>query len=102
MDMRMVQEGRVVEVDDEDLVFGVGILDQRQRRGFHPGALVPHAAAVVDDQPYGNRNVFAVENFDRLRNAVFVNREGVLRQGGDQDRKSTRLNSSHANISYAV
>src|SRR3712207_8287258 len=25
-----------------------------------------------------------------------------LRRGGDEDRKSTRLNSSHANISYAV
>src|SRR3712207_7300939 len=25
-----------------------------------------------------------------------------LRRGGRQDRKSTRLNSSHANISYAV
>src|SRR3712207_7974148 len=29
--------------------------------------------------------------------------EGLLRRGlGGQDRKSTRLNSSHANISYAV
>src|SRR3712207_8100060 len=27
---------------------------------------------------------------------------GHPREGGDQDRKSTRLNSSHANISYAV
>src|SRR5947209_16799183 len=27
---------------------------------------------------------------------------GDVRNGGRQDRKSTRLNSSHANISYAV
>src|SRR3712207_8620074 len=27
---------------------------------------------------------------------------GILEQGGPVDRKSTRLNSSHANISYAV
>src|SRR3712207_8817596 len=27
---------------------------------------------------------------------------GFVRVGTDQDRKSTRLNSSHANISYAV
>src|SRR3712207_7162173 len=27
---------------------------------------------------------------------------GALRAPGDEDRKSTRLNSSHANISYAV
>src|SRR3712207_8334739 len=29
-------------------------------------------------------------------------RRGDLRAGLDEDRKSTRLNSSHANISYAV
>src|SRR3712207_8230211 len=35
--------------------------------------------------------------------AVAGGREvGVPDPGGDQDRKSTRLNSSHANISYAV
>src|SRR3712207_8031364 len=28
--------------------------------------------------------------------------EGLRRAEGDEDRKSTRLNSSHANISYAV
>ena len=76
--VRIVQESLVVEIDDEDLVVGVGILDQRQRRGFHLGALIPHAAAVVDDESHGNRNVFAVENPDRLLYAVFVHREGVL------------------------
>src|SRR3712207_7032808 len=29
-------------------------------------------------------------------------RGGTCARGGDRDRKSTRLNSSHANISYAV
>src|SRR3712207_8505730 len=29
-------------------------------------------------------------------------RRGVIGDGAEQDRKSTRLNSSHANISYAV
>src|SRR3712207_7784433 len=38
-----------------------------------------------------------------LHAAVDGDRVGVLRLDGDEaDRKSTRLNSSHANISYAV
>src|SRR3712207_8134327 len=42
------------------------------------------------------------------RRAGFGNRtagsrwDGTLPSSGDEDRKSTRLNSSHANISYAV
>src|SRR3712207_8687663 len=32
----------------------------------------------------------------------FAARENLLDEGGVRDRKSTRLNSSHANISYAV
>src|SRR3712207_8826530 len=36
---------------------------------------------------------------ERGGHRVLVAAEG---RGGDQDRKSTRLNSSHANISYAV
>src|SRR3712207_7883771 len=48
----------------------------------------------------------AAEDLDRLRadvEAHLVLRDGVggHRRGGE-DRKSTRLNSSHANISYAV
>src|SRR3712207_7962520 len=49
---------------------------------------------------------------DRLRRVIYAepNFEGQTPEGqarigwskGDQDRKSTRLNSSHANISYAV
>src|SRR3712207_6991308 len=34
--------------------------------------------------------------------AVAAAVDGLVRRGLDQDRKSTRLNSSHANISYAV
>ena len=50
--LRQVQERLVVEIDDEDFVVGVGILHQRQRGGLHLGALVAHAAAVVDDQAH--------------------------------------------------
>src|SRR3712207_8825307 len=46
-------------------------------------------------------------HLDRLRMAVLGHPESVALLAGEgeahvQDRKSTRLNSSHANISYAV
>src|SRR3712207_7738736 len=36
------------------------------------------------------------------RGGTVPRRARIRRQGGEEDRKSTRLNSSHANISYAV
>src|SRR3712207_7475104 len=39
---------------------------------------------------------------DDIREAVDVADRVQARRGPQQDRKSTRLNSSHANISYAV
>src|SRR3712207_7952292 len=38
----------------------------------------------------------------RTVHGVTGDEQGAERQPGDEDRKSTRLNSSHANISYAV
>src|SRR3712207_7341132 len=53
--------------------------------------------------PYGTRTrVFAVKG-QRPRPLDEGRRSGRCRRGrADIDRKSTRLNSSHANISYAV
>ena len=73
-----------LKLTTKTLVLVVGVLHQRQRRGFHLGALVAHAAAVVDDQAHGNRHVFALETLDLLLHAVLENREGLLRQVGDQ------------------
>src|SRR3712207_7596021 len=39
---------------------------------------------------------------ERLRHGAEIRDEPGRHGGGDRDRKSTRLNSSHANISYAV
>src|SRR3712207_7361711 len=39
-----------------------------------------------------DRNFISINNF----------KSGITKFAGKQDRKSTRLNSSHANISYAV
>src|SRR3712207_9014488 len=54
----------------------------RQRRGIG-GARAPHLGEDVVGRP--------------VDDAVYA-----LHVGGREDRKSTRLNSSHANISYAV
>src|SRR3712207_8128361 len=55
-------------------------------RGHLPGAVVPEAQGADDQQD------------DRVDGVVVQRQQGAL----EQDRKSTRLNSSHANISYAV
>src|SRR3712207_7518031 len=50
--------------------------------------------------PAGDRALVAAHRFEGKANTLLV-----LPRGGDEfeaDRKSTRLNSSHANISYAV
>src|SRR3712207_8608005 len=45
-----------------------------------------------------------VVSYDQLLNVFWEAHDPTqgMRQGNDVDRKSTRLNSSHANISYAV
>src|SRR3712207_7789240 len=58
-----------------------------EQRGQHLLVLPAHAEEADDDQ---------VRALDQRGEA------GVVQAGGVADRKSTRLNSSHANISYAV
>src|SRR2546430_13707577 len=57
----------------------------------------------------GNRSKVLIQSF--LRRLVVIRRDGKntvradlrkLPRAGNQDRKSTRLNSSHSQISYAV
>src|SRR3712207_7517832 len=73
---------------------------------FRSGGATPSAAVRVSGQSLGNSTDC---------DFVFPKGNGVFRAGGDLafhhggtslqelvDRKSTRLNSSHANISYAV
>src|SRR3712207_8042864 len=63
-----------------------------------PFGLVPHGTAPLRPEHDLDAAVLLVaERLVHLRPPV--ERDGV---GDDEDRKSTRLNSSHANISYAV
>src|SRR3712207_8843365 len=61
-------------------------------RSQHPVGDPGHHAQVVGD-PDDAGPVLALQPRDQVED---------LRLHGDVDRKSTRLNSSHANISYAV
>src|SRR3712207_9338053 len=80
-----------------------------------PGALLRDRSgqhAVVACHPVGQDVIDAGELDGAVAAMVPVEKEGAalpeevgvhaLIHGDDEDRKSTRLNSSHANISYAV
>src|SRR3712207_7429442 len=74
----------------------------RSRNDYHDRALVEYAAASFHLEQAGHARYQAhVEN-----NLGFffhmLGRHEEAHEHLDRDRKSTRLNSSHANISYAV
>src|SRR3712207_8828143 len=69
---------------------------QRYRRQPAAGALRP---GPEDDEPDGRQHGSARHGLD-VEEAARPADAGAVEEG--QDRKSTRLNSSHANISYAV
>src|SRR3712207_9038092 len=60
----------------------------------------------VDAEGQAQRRLLDRDRVERLGKLGIGQRRANLRLGepgqGDEDRKSTRLNSSHANISYAV
>src|SRR3712207_7278439 len=68
--------------------------------GGEAGELVPVVVHAVHERLVGAAQVSGAE----LEVVRRVGEDQVHRVGGDEgeDRKSTRLNSSHANISYAV
>src|SRR3712207_8517778 len=67
----------------------------RNLQFFHPFGRVPHAA--IPDRAWS-----ASHQFDHFLRTVHVPGTKLEILFVQQDRKSTRLNSSHANISYAV
>src|SRR3712207_9420407 len=50
----------------------------------------------------GAASVAEIDQLNIYHATKLAMRRAVARLGGHEDRKSTRLNSSHANISYAV
>src|SRR5262245_65311819 len=70
-----------------------------QRDGYQPSVRAL-AGSSVSPPPIGDRQ----QRDERHRDDGGVDQEGSVRgeRAPDQDRKSTRLNSSHLGISYAV
>src|SRR2546430_9674714 len=63
---------------------------------------VPDPAVVADDHRVGVRRIDPEVVEVAVRAAGDAGEALAAVVGGDQDRKSTRLNSSHSHISYAV
>src|SRR5207249_11664963 len=72
-----IQVVDVVEIDDERLVLHVRRLDKRQGGGVDAGTLLPHAAAVVNHDAHGDRDVGVGEYRELLGNPVLINTETV-------------------------
>src|SRR3712207_1507191 len=97
-------EGSVIEVVKGGLIIDLGV------RGFLPASLVDIRRVQNLDEFLGQAIECKVIELNRSRNNVVLSRRAVLEEERkevrqqilDRDRKSTRLNSSHANISYAV
>src|SRR3712207_6949231 len=69
---------------------------------LHPGVHPVRGVDVLRLAQPALRCLGAVGDPQRVAPPVRGLKQGQLRPGGGADRKSTRLNSSHANISYAV
>src|SRR3712207_7251465 len=66
------------------------------------GGVVHLARAFSRVEPFGKGMSMRRQNRARLWVGLLLGVASVVVGGGSGDRKSTRLNSSHANISYAV
>src|SRR3712207_8126287 len=71
---------------------GAGTIVLRAEEAAEPGVDAEHAEVVAGRGQAGGQ----------FRVAVYDRRDLRQRRAREEDRKSTRLNSSHANISYAV
>ena len=62
-----------------------GLLDRTKARAAAITSVNfrPHAGAVIDNQPHGDRDIFVLEKLDALRYAVLVNLKIRLVQIGD-------------------
>ena len=74
----------VVEADDEELVLGIGGLDELQNRFARADQLGSHGAGEIEDDADGDRGVFAGKARDLLLAVVLIDLKVFLFQAGDQ------------------
>ncbi len=75
----------VVEIDDETLIRRIRCLHERERGGVHLGTLVPHAAAIVDNQSEADRHVFLFKDGKFLLDLIFQHAEVFLLQARNKN-----------------
>src|SRR3712207_7081615 len=73
------------------------------RSGAEPARAVRHLRGLrqLDERELADLHL-GVDGDRQVRHVRQLQRDVAVPAGVDEDRKSTRLNSSHANISYAV
>src|ERR1035441_5030432 len=84
----------------------LGVFSEQAEADEKVGLAAAHGLLQVKDGLRGctgeASDAFANEVLHALRDLGLLEELGAIAFGGDQDRKSTRLNSSHLGISYAV
>src|SRR5579863_2807555 len=68
----------IIEIDDEHLIARVARLHERRNRSGHFREVRAHAAAVIDDQTYGDWRVLLLEHRDLLQAPILVHAEVLL------------------------
>ena len=81
---RLDQLGRVVELHQEELVLGVGGLEELRHRLARFFQLAAHAAAAIEDHAHRKRRVLARKLRDLLLLLVLEDLEVLLFQPGDE------------------
>src|SRR5256885_17209864 len=91
---RVHELDRILEADDIEAARLVQVIDHRRERGGLAGA------GGAGDQHHALVEIAQLG--DDRRQRELLDRGDFRRNGAEGDRKSTRLNSSHLVISYAV
>src|SRR5678810_13815 len=71
----LLEISNILKRDDEGLIVGIAFFYERKRGAVNLLLLTTHAAAVINDQPDADRDVFMFEEGDLLRNVVFEDLE---------------------------
>ena len=79
-----VKKGLIVEIDDEHLVLPVRRFYEVHRGGNDLPPLVPHAAAVIDQNSQRHRHILAPKQRQRLPDIVLKYLKVLLKQIRDQ------------------
>src|SRR5690625_7025042 len=101
---RIFPNGNELEANEEGLAFYDRVFDELHKYGIEPVVTISHYEMPLHlVKEYGGwRSREVITFFERYVNAIFHRYKTKVKYWMTLDRKSTRLNSSHVAISYAV